>query len=270
MRTCRVNLALSAQAALYGDYHFEHTPMAPPGTNTIAHVKPSVRSSYGYHAQEAWYVGPALKHYQCYKAISKKTGAEIISDTVQFKFHNVSVPTNTPIDRLVKATNDLTQALNLKPPPQLQDHIEVVERLRTILTHPTKRFSPTEIIKSRNRVASHPETVKIPPRVQQTRKSKNKKLVNLKNLSRRHNSKLTMFRGLHPILNHPRCLRNLLYRSFHRTKRTKYMKLTTVIPAVIHLRFPHRYYLRNITFALQIATKNIICYHERPILSIRC
>lgn len=65
MRPCRQNPALSAHAAMNGCFNFEATPMAPPGTKAFVHVKPGRRATWGFHAADAWYVGPAMKHYRC-------------------------------------------------------------------------------------------------------------------------------------------------------------------------------------------------------------
>ena len=50
MRECRHNKALSAQTALYGEFHFEATPMAPPGTKAMIREKPGKRLTWAYHA----------------------------------------------------------------------------------------------------------------------------------------------------------------------------------------------------------------------------
>ena len=45
MRPCRTNPRLSAWAAMEGDYHFDATPIAPPGSEMLMHQKPSRRKS---------------------------------------------------------------------------------------------------------------------------------------------------------------------------------------------------------------------------------
>ena len=40
LRSLRQNPSLSAYAATYGNFNFNETPMAPPGTRTIIHLKP--------------------------------------------------------------------------------------------------------------------------------------------------------------------------------------------------------------------------------------
>ena len=51
------------------------------------------------------------KHYWCHIVYVKSTRSDRVSDTVHFKHKNITQPTITPEDTIVKALNDLTQAL---------------------------------------------------------------------------------------------------------------------------------------------------------------
>eukprot|EP00957_Ditylum_brightwellii_P037761 2855494-Ditylum_brightwellii.AAC.1 len=82
LRPCRQNTALSAYAAIHGSYAFEATPMAPPGTKAYIHIKLHKRVSWGFKAEDAWYVGPAMEHFRCYKVVMKQSTTQRISDTV--------------------------------------------------------------------------------------------------------------------------------------------------------------------------------------------
>ena len=66
----------SAYELLYGEFKFNSTPLAPPKTHALVYLKPNWQSSWGLNAEPAFYVGPAVKHYPCYKVIMKNTGAE--------------------------------------------------------------------------------------------------------------------------------------------------------------------------------------------------
>jgi hypothetical protein len=67
LRTSRINPTISAATQLYGQFDFNRTPLAPPGTRAVAHVKPKARHSWAPHGEDAWYVGPVPDHYRCYK-----------------------------------------------------------------------------------------------------------------------------------------------------------------------------------------------------------
>lgn len=65
LRAARANPHLSVHAYLFGNFNFQSTPIAPPGTKVAARVDPSICTSWGSHAEEGWYVGPSLHHYRC-------------------------------------------------------------------------------------------------------------------------------------------------------------------------------------------------------------
>jgi hypothetical protein len=146
LRPCRQNPALSAHAAIHGSYAFEVTPMAPPGTKAFIHIKPHKRASWGFHAEDAWYVGPAMKHFRCYTVVMKNTTAQRISDTVRFEHHNVQIPHITPAQRIEKATNELTAAVRNAPTDAPPDYLDAIQRLRAVLLKektPDRKLQPT-------------------------------------------------------------------------------------------------------------------------------
>lgn len=49
--------------------------MTPSGTKFLECYIPSHRKSFDTKREEGWYIGPAMKHYQCYKIFSKRTHA---------------------------------------------------------------------------------------------------------------------------------------------------------------------------------------------------
>ena len=115
VRPCRMNPLLSAWAAMEGEYHFDATPIAPPGSEMLMHEKPNRRRTFGYNAKKAFYTGPCFKHYRSFKGILPSTGAERISDTVRFQHHAVAIPQLTPADRILEATRELKLAIQQQP-----------------------------------------------------------------------------------------------------------------------------------------------------------
>ena len=67
LRASRVNPNLSAHTYVFGNFNFNKTPMAPPGTKVIIHNKSPVRGSWDFDGTEGWYIGPSLEHYRCVK-----------------------------------------------------------------------------------------------------------------------------------------------------------------------------------------------------------
>ena len=76
MRNSRVNPNLSAYCHVWGNFDFNKTPMAPLGTKLLVHIKPEIRESWAPRATNSWYIGPALRHYHCYRVWILETNAE--------------------------------------------------------------------------------------------------------------------------------------------------------------------------------------------------
>ncbi len=136
LRPCCQNPLLLAFEAMEGSFLFNATPMAPPGTEVLVHLKPTCCKSWAYHASNGWYIGPSLKHYSCIRAIMEGTGGERLTDTFRFKHHAMSVPTITFTNKIITVTRDLTAAIlgiQEAPPNKLQ----AIATLRHILpSHP--------------------------------------------------------------------------------------------------------------------------------------
>ena len=112
LRPSRRNPNISAYQALNGTYNYDATPLAPPGCKTIAFESPQTRRTFAPHGVHAWYIGPSLEHYRCYKIYVPKTRAERVCDTVSFHSHLCQAPVLQPLDVAVIAANDLTKALH--------------------------------------------------------------------------------------------------------------------------------------------------------------
>ena len=50
LRASRQNNKLSAYAVLEGEFNFNRTPLAPPGTRALVYVDPTQRTTWGIHA----------------------------------------------------------------------------------------------------------------------------------------------------------------------------------------------------------------------------
>jgi hypothetical protein len=118
LRNSHVNPKLSAHAYLFGNFNFNATPLAPLGTKVIVHLKPDKRSSYSYHGEEGWYIGPSLEHYRCFKCYFPHTRSVRDADTVEFFPKSIPFPKTTTEDYLIQSAQDIIQLLK-SPPKQL-------------------------------------------------------------------------------------------------------------------------------------------------------
>ncbi|EEC46594.1 predicted protein [Phaeodactylum tricornutum CCAP 1055/1] len=116
LRRSRINPKLSAHAQLHGAFDYNRTPLAPPGTRVLVHVKPSVRETWAPHAVEGWYLGPALNHYRCHRVWITETRAERVADTLSWFPTRIPMPAASSTDRALAAARDLVHALQNPSP----------------------------------------------------------------------------------------------------------------------------------------------------------
>jgi hypothetical protein len=111
-----INPTISAATPLYGQFNFNRTPLAPPGTRAVAHVKPKARRSLAQHGEDAWYVGTAPDYYRCYKVWMMSTNRTRLVDTVDFFPEHVKMPHLSSQEMAIQAARELTFALRNPAP----------------------------------------------------------------------------------------------------------------------------------------------------------
>ncbi len=168
LRNSRVNPRLSAYAYLFGNFDFNKTPLAPPGTRTIVHLKPDQRASWAFHGEEGWYVGPSMEHYRCVKCYLPTTARVRDVDTLQFFPKKIPFPKITTEDYLKQAASDILAILQ-KPPsslPYLAYGDATNNAIVQIATLLGRADAPPELPTSahppRVQVPAHPPRVHIP------------------------------------------------------------------------------------------------------------
>ena len=81
----------------------------------LMHEKPNRRRTFGYNAKKAWYIALCFKYYRTFRGIIPSTGAERISDTVQFKHHAIATLQLNSDDRILEAARKLDNAIKQQP-----------------------------------------------------------------------------------------------------------------------------------------------------------
>ena len=84
LRASRSNPKISAYTYIFGEFNFSATPLAPPGTKIVAHIKPGKRASWELNGEVGWYVGPSMQHYRCVECYFPRTKQVRTCDTVSF------------------------------------------------------------------------------------------------------------------------------------------------------------------------------------------
>jgi len=138
LRASRRDPTISAYTALNGPFNYDATPLAPPGCKVIAFEAPQHRKSFAPHGIPAWYIGPTLEHYRCYKVYVPKTRAKRICDTVSFHPHLCETPVLQPLEQAVIAADKLTTALqqvqsnNMATSKEQTSTLQALEKLSNI------------------------------------------------------------------------------------------------------------------------------------------
>jgi len=149
LRGSRLNPQLSAWAQLNGTFDYNRTPLAPPGTRVVAHVKPSDRTTWSPHGLDGWYIGPALDSYRCYRIWIWETRAKRTCDTVEWFPTKVTLPYASSTDLIVAGIHDIVSALQNPSPasplaPLTDNHVQALTQLITLLTGITNaKSAPT-------------------------------------------------------------------------------------------------------------------------------
>ena len=111
LRASRVNPKVSAWAYLNGHFDFNRTPLAPVGMKCIIYEDPKTRGTWDVHGKDAFYLGPALEHYRCYKVYVRDTKSERIGDTIEFFPAYAKMPAISSQDIVAHAAEQLSHAL---------------------------------------------------------------------------------------------------------------------------------------------------------------
>jgi hypothetical protein len=102
---------MSVYAQLNGNFDFNRTPLAPPGTLIITHYKPDQRASWDPHGLDGYYLGSDLDHYRCYQVHLTKTKGTRIVDTVESPPAKLAMPITSSKDLASIAALELSNAL---------------------------------------------------------------------------------------------------------------------------------------------------------------
>ena len=162
LHTARVNPKLSAHAYLFGNFDFTATPLAPPGTKVVAFSSPTVRTSWGPHGIDGWYVGPALEHYRCVDVYFPKTRSVCPVDTIKYIPHVINFPQATLEDHLRQASSDIVAILQ-NPPSQITTDLQSGNEITNALSILAEILQRSEKIPTLQKIKeAHNKTYPLP------------------------------------------------------------------------------------------------------------
>ena len=115
LRGARLNSKLSAYAFLFGQFDYNKTPLAPPGTKAVIHSKPTNRATWDYNGKVGYYIGPSMNHYRCMQFFMPQSKSIIHCDTVTFIPHLIPIPETSIEDFIRQAAGDIVTLLTTPP-----------------------------------------------------------------------------------------------------------------------------------------------------------
>ena len=77
----------------------------------------------------------ATDHCQCQRVIYKDTKAEIVSDTIEFRHHELTLPSLTPDNKVLHGVQQLTEVLKYTPESTVDAQIQSIKALHDNLEH---------------------------------------------------------------------------------------------------------------------------------------
>jgi hypothetical protein len=138
LRPSRMMPTISAYASLWKQHDYNANPFAPLGCKVEAHLVPTIWESWAPHTASRFYVGNAWDHYWCHEIYISDTCHTRVCNTVLFKHKYLTMPTITAADTLIRAANDLKNAIaGAVPPPNMTR--EAVGQLMVIFKQQAKK-----------------------------------------------------------------------------------------------------------------------------------
>jgi hypothetical protein len=172
LRQSHVAPNISAYAYHHGSFDYNRMPLAPMGCAVQFHIKPDKRKTWGEHSMDGWYLKTSPEHYRCHIVFVKKTQATRVTDTVFFKHKYITQPEVKPADVIIKAYQDLRQALQSIKDPENAKQMQALEQIQEQLSPGNKMQIEQRIQRRHPRVQNTimqkltESTQQQPPRVQ--------------------------------------------------------------------------------------------------------
>ena len=84
-------------------FDYNTTPLAPLGTKTFVHERPSQRAIHTDHGKIGYVIGPSMKHYRHLNYYIPSTHGTINTDVYVFIPSTFELPANMAADRVTAA-----------------------------------------------------------------------------------------------------------------------------------------------------------------------
>ena len=95
---------------MFGPFYYNRMPLGPMLCAVLIYENSNACESWDNHAVYIWYLYMSPEHYRAHVCRVKNNNSDQVSDTVVFKHKNITKPTITHANQLVKAIRNLKQS----------------------------------------------------------------------------------------------------------------------------------------------------------------
>jgi hypothetical protein len=137
LRFSQRNPSRSANEEVNGCFDYNKTPIAPLGTKGLIYEDPAVHTSWAPHGTDAYYIGPAPKHYMCLRFNMPATRRYRIANTWQLYPTHCTTPSILQADLTVLQATDVIQSLGatiLTSTTESINKYKAIQQLQEILS----------------------------------------------------------------------------------------------------------------------------------------
>jgi hypothetical protein len=138
LQTAQLCPTVSAYTYLWGQHDYNANPFAPLGCKVEAHVTPTVQEMWAPHTKTGYYISNVKEHYRCHQIYITNTKHIKTCEMVFFKHKDLTMPTITPADALIKAADNLVDTI-LGNLPTNTTTAQAVEQLMDIFKVQAKK-----------------------------------------------------------------------------------------------------------------------------------
>jgi hypothetical protein len=120
-----------------GHFDYNKTPIAPLGTKGLVYEDPAIRTSWGPHGTDAYYIGPAPKHYRCLCFYMPATRRYRIANTWRLYPTHCTTPSISQANLMVLQATNVLQSLGATIPTSTSKSItknKAIQQLQEILS----------------------------------------------------------------------------------------------------------------------------------------
>ncbi len=120
-----------------GRFDYNKTPIAPLGTKGLVYKDPAICTSWAPHGTDAYYIGPAPKHYRCLRFYMLATRRYHIADTWRLYPTHYTTPSILQANLMVLQATDVLQSLGATIPTSTTESItknKAIQKLQEILS----------------------------------------------------------------------------------------------------------------------------------------